>query len=185
MKFSMISLLLLCAPMVVQAQAFTDDEKSEAGPQAERPLEIRFEGRPDASLRLKGRIVSQGHFRSDSDFDGNGRFFDLDGQTEGQIATFFTPKLEYREKQLRVFYEPELGWNAWGRNDAGLPNNYFDNARDGLKVRHRQLWSQWRWRNGVSLRVGYQHFADPSRLFLDHLGGAARVGEGARRKHRI
>lgn len=128
-------------------------------------------------VTLHGLFTTLGHYRSDSDFDRTARFYDRDGQSEGQVATFLRPSLQIEALGgLRVFYEVELGWNAWSRNapDAWFP---ADEAYPVLK--HREIWGEWRFsRADVALRAGYQHFADPSGLFLNHWGGAVAVDVG-------
>ncbi len=126
-------------------------------------------GQGPVTLNIGARFLSVVHFRTDSDFDPSPRVFDPDGQSEGQAATFFSPKIQLTTgRDFELFYEAELGWNIWSRNAAGLPNQFLPSEQQGLGVRHRQLWTRWRPNDAVDLRVGYQHFADPSRLFLDH-----------------
>jgi hypothetical protein len=123
---------------------------------------------------FEGSFVTLGHVRSDSDFDPTPRFYDLDGQTEGQIATFFRPTIGVDAGAFQLRYEAELGWNVWSRNSTAAPNQFFPGGDDGLTLRHRQLWASYSWSDEVALTVGYQHLADPSRLFLDHHAGGAR-----------
>jgi len=130
------------------------------------------------TFTFQGTFVTVGHVRSDSDFDPTPRFHDLDGQTEGQIATYFRPTLGVDTGDLRLRYEAELGWNVWSRNNPGLPNQFFPGGDDGLALRHRQLWASYSWSDEVALTVGYQPLADPSRLFLDHHAGGARLDFG-------
>ncbi|MBR58313.1 MAG: hypothetical protein CMH54_09865 [Myxococcales bacterium] len=128
---------------------------------------------------VSGLFQSVLHARNDSDFDASPRFFDPDGQTEGQMASFFRPGFSFRsDKNVSVHYELELGWNSWSRNSSELPNQYFEGGYEGLLLRHRQLWAGYTSAAGVELRVGYQRMVDPSRLWLDHLGGAVQVGFG-------
>jgi len=129
----------------------------------------------EGPVTIHGKFSSLLHYRSDSDFDPSERYYDVDGQSEGQAATFFQPKLRIDAGEgVSLLYEIELGWNAWSRNDAGRPNQFLPSNQPGLEARHRQLWGQWR-NEHVAVRVGYQHYVDPSGLFLDHLGGAAQV----------
>ncbi len=136
---------------------------------------------PASKVSLSGDIVTVGHYRNDSDFDPTERFDDLDGQSDAQIATFFAPRLHIDAGEgIEVFYELELGWNAWSRNDPGAPNQFLPAGADGLALRHKQAWAQW---NGAdaTIRVGFQNYRDPTRLFLDHNSGliTANWGLGA------
>jgi len=91
---------------------------------------------------LTGNFLTQLHLRNDSDFDGSSRFDDLDGQTDGQVATFFAPRLTIAASGgVTVNYELELGWNAWGRNDPGQPNQFGPSTAPGLAARHKGLWA--------------------------------------------
>ena len=67
-RFILICVCVL-APTFVQAQVWGNDDEREAKTTEDKPIELRFDGRPDAVLRLKGRMVSQGHYRNDNDFD--------------------------------------------------------------------------------------------------------------------
>jgi len=122
-------------------------------------------------LKLNGNFMTMIHFRTDSDFDPSERHYDKDGQTEGQVASFFQPTFGIQASDnVRVVYKMELGWNAWSRNDPGQPNQFLPSNQAGLSVRHKEIWAEWH-NESVTLRTGYQHFADKSRLFLDHWGG--------------
>ena len=127
-------------------------------------------------VSVGGHFLTLLHARSDSDFDPSPRYFDPDGQSEGQSATFFQPHLSARPGGgVEVFYEAELGWNVWSRHATGQPNSFHTSQSPGLSLRHRQLWAEWRASEHVRVRAGYQNFQDPSRLLLDHQWGAIRV----------
>jgi hypothetical protein len=127
-------------------------------------------------VTLRGEFLTLANIQSDSDFDPTERYYDVDGQTEGHVATYFRPEVELRViEALRILYEAELGWNVWSRNNSGQPNEYFPANQPGLNLRHRQLWAAYRFSEAVDFRVGYQELVDPSRIFLDYLGGAARL----------
>lgn len=127
--------------------------------------------RPSSTVSVTGDFLTLGHYRTDSDFDPSDRYYDKDGQTEGQVATFFSPGLTIRAgNSVTVYYRLEMGWNAWSRNDPGQPNQFLPSNQAGLGIRHKEIWGEWR-NDVLSVRAGMQHFADPSRLFLDHWAG--------------
>ena len=127
------------------------------------------------TIRFGGTMATLAHLRNDTDFDRSLRVDDRDGQTDGQIASYFLPKLQVDAAGgVSFVYELELGWNSWSRNDAGQPNQFFPDRREGLQLRHRQLWGGYGdgpW----MLRVGYQRLNDPSGLFLDQQAGLAQL----------
>jgi len=101
----------------------------------------------DAPRRLcvGGRFTSIAHMRNDSDFDSTPRFFDPNGQTDGQAATFLRTHVRYETgSALHVSYEMEVGWNAWSRHDPGLPDAFLPGDEGGLAYRHRQLFADAR-----------------------------------------
>ena len=127
------------------------------------------------SFTLKGNFLTQMHLRNDNDFDGSERFDDLDGQSDGQLASFFSPIFTARAGgDVMVRYQLDLGWNAWSRNDPGQPNQFFSMRTPGLLARHKQAWAQWKG-DGVRLRAGFQQVKDPTGLFLDHTIGALKA----------
>lgn len=144
-----------------------------AGPQVEAGVN------PPSRLELDlgGDFISVGHFRTDNDFDATPRYYDPDGQTEGQVATWFAPALtlELPEDRVRIYYALELGWAAWSASDPGVATGTTEEGRSGITLRHKQLWAEWSDGDGLRLRAGYLHFEDKSRLLLDHEGGAARI----------
>jgi len=124
---------------------------------------------PDKKVEVHGTFITAFLFQSDSDFDASAQYYDRDGQTVGQAATFFRPDLTLRPlDRLTLFYQVELGWNAWSRNNV---DQWFPGENDAFLVKHRELWARWDWGGKVGLTAGYQHIADPSRLFLDHWSG--------------
>ena len=83
-------------------------------------------------VTFDGQLTTQIHVRNDSDFDSTERYDDLDGQTEGQAATFFAPRLTIEiPGQSRIVYAAELGWNAWSRNNPGQPEQFGQSAAPG------------------------------------------------------
>jgi len=117
-----------------------------------------------------------GHYRTDSDFDATERYYDVDGQSTGQLASFLRTRLGLEKltagnPHLSLLHEMELGWNAWGGTNPGQPNAFKEMAQPGLNLRHRQLWAQVALSDKASLKAGFQEIKDPSGLFLDHLGG--------------
>ncbi|MFH1530216.1 MAG: hypothetical protein ABIK09_05705 [Pseudomonadota bacterium] len=128
---------------------------------------------PAENVEVHGTFITAFLFQTDSDFDSTARHYDRDGQTVGQAATFFRPDLTLRPlDHLTLFYQVELGWNAWSRNNV---DQWFPAADDAFLVKHRELWARWDFDGGVGLGAGYQHVADPSRLFLDHWSGFLSV----------
>ena len=117
-----------------------------------------------------------GHYRTDSDFDPTERYYDTDGQSSGQLASFLRTRLGLEKlaegnPHLSLLHEMELGWNAWGGADPSQPDAFNEMASAGLNLRHRQLWAQVALSSHTSLKAGFQEIKDPSGLFLDHLGG--------------
>jgi len=143
-------LLLALLPVLLASPVFADDG-------------------PDEQFELHGAFVTALLYQSDSDFDSTARHYDREGQSVGQAATFFRPDLTIRpQDRLTLFYQVELGWNAWSRNNV---DQWFPGADDYFLVKHRELWARWDFNEEVGLQAGYQHVADPSRLFLDHWAG--------------
>ena len=96
------------------------------------------------SVSFGGSFLTLAHWRNDTDFDASERYDDLDGQTEGQIASFLAPYLTIRAQGgVTVHYQAELGWNTWSRNTTGQPNQYWGSDQPGLMARHREAWGQW------------------------------------------
>ena len=164
-----LTLAMLC--MLSVAQPANADEPA---PQLEEGSEPAEAEKSTPVFTFGGHFVSVGHVRSDSDFDPSERYYDVDGQTEGQVATYFRPLLTVESDGFELRYEAELGWNVWSRNTYGLNSQFFSNG-DGLALRHRQLWAGYSFNEETALKVGYQPLRDPSRLFLDHYAGALRV----------
>ncbi|GAB4305998.1 MAG: hypothetical protein Kow0090_21370 [Myxococcota bacterium] len=111
-------------------------------------------------------------WKSDSDFDATKPKYDEDGQTIGIAATLFQPKLALNVyKNLRLYYELELGLNVWSKND---PDQYDPTADDAFFLKHREAYSEGSFLSDrLGFKVGYQHYRDPTGLFLaDWLGAA-------------
>ena len=136
------------------------------------------------SYQFQGQFLTQMHLRNDNDFDPSERFDDLDGQSDGQIASFFSPIFTANAgDDVTVRYQLDLGWNAWSRNDPGQPNQFFSMRTPGLLARHKQAWAQWRG-EGIRLRAGFQQVKDPTGLFLDHTIGALNMRFNLGSKHK-
>ncbi len=132
----------------------------------------------ETKVSLEGRLTTQLHLRNDSDFDPTDRYYDVDGQTEGQAATFFAPRVSIDVPgRARIVYGLELGWNAWSRNNPGQPNQFGGSDAAGLMARHKALYAAWSG-DSVSITAGYQELVDPSGLFLDNSTGAVTLGFG-------
>jgi len=117
-----------------------------------------------------------GQYRNDSDFDVTERYYDVDGQSSGQVATYLRTQMGLETDagssgSLSLFHEMELGWNAWGTTDPGQPDALQQVSQPGMNLRHRQIWAQASLSSSLELRAGFLELQDPSRLFLDHLGG--------------
>jgi hypothetical protein len=150
------------------------DVPDEWVPLADRDGQPREDG--GVSVEVHALFTTLGLYRSDSDFDPTARQYDRDGQSEGQIATFLRPDLSLHALGgLTLFYQVELGWNAWSRND---PDAWFPAGEAYPVLKHREIWGEWRFTERTKLRTGYQHFRDPSGLFLNHWGGAAAFDVG-------
>ena len=97
----------------------------------------------EKSFEFHGTFISSFLYQSDSDFDPSARYYDREGQSVGQAATFFRPDLTLRPMDhLTLFYQVELGWNAWSRNNV---DQWFPGAEDYFLVKHRELWARWDW----------------------------------------
>jgi len=133
-------------------------------------------GQDGVSVEVHALFTTLGLFRSDSDFDPTARQYDRDGQSEGQLATFLRPDLRFHALgALTLFYQVELGWNAWSLNN---PDRFFPGDEAYPVLKHREIWGEWRFTPRTKLRTGYQHFRDPSGLFLNHWGGAVALDVG-------
>ena len=96
---------------------------------------------PIKKFEVHGTFITAFLFQSDSDFDATARYYDREGQTVGQAATFFRPDLTLRPlDRLSIFYQVELGWNAWSRNNV---DQWFPGKDDYFLVKHRELWARW------------------------------------------
>ena len=100
----------------------------------------------EPEVSLGGEMRSILLLRTDSDFDPSERWYDPDGQTEGQAATFLRADVGLElTGHVSAFYQAELGWNAWSRND---PDQWFPAAESYPVLKHRELWSRWSRRDG-------------------------------------
>ena len=154
------SLLLSCS-VCTQASAETKKKtEAEASPR---------------TIELSGELSTTLYLRNDTDFDPSPRFDDLDGQSDGQFATFFNPTLTVHTGEgIIVKYQLEIGWNAWGLNNPSQANQFMAMPGEALQGRHRLIWASWQ-EGGVSLRFGFQELKDPSGLFLNHTVGGVRA----------
>jgi hypothetical protein len=113
-------------------------------------------------------------FRNDADFDRTKSAYDRTGQSVGAFATVFRPKLTFHiARNLRLYYEAELGLNFWSKNN---PDQQFAPMGDALVLKHREVYSEGEFLHGrAGFKVGYQHFRDTTGLFVAHWIGAANV----------
>ncbi len=126
-------------------------------------------------LSLKGTLGTSVYLRNDTDFDSSPRFDDLDGQHDGQIATFFNPTLTIKTAHnVTIYYQLELGWNAWGLNNPSQAQQFMSMPGQALQGRHRLAYASWYDRQW-SLDFGFQDVRDPSGLFLNHAIGAIQL----------
>ena len=135
-------------------------------------------------VQLSGQLSTTLYYRNDTDFDASPRFDDLDGQTDSQFATNFNPTLDIQaNKQVKVRYQLELGWNAWGLNNPSQPNQFMAMPGAPLQGRHKEVWAQINKKRSF-FRFGFQNIKDPSGLFLNHSVGAL-LGRLSSGKHRL
>ena len=114
-------------------------------------------------------------WRNDQDFDPSQRYYDPDGQSQGQFVTALRPTFNWASgKSVSIFYEPEIGWESWGAVNSSMPHPYGPNRLNGISMRHRQLWSRYQ-NKQVRLTAGYQPVEDPSELFMAHLAGSIKL----------
>lgn len=125
-------------------------------------------------VSLHGQLHHLFLFRSDTDFDRRAPLYNENGQTSGAFATVFGPTLEWRvTKDVRVFYEAEVGLNYWSKNNPDQENAL---AADIFVLKHRQILTEGVLAGGrVGFKVGYQYYTDTTGLFLGHWIGVAEV----------
>ncbi|MAD60242.1 MAG: hypothetical protein CMH49_01845 [Myxococcales bacterium] len=127
------------------------------------------------TFKLDGVLSTSLYLRNDTDFDPSPRFDDLDGQRDGQIATYFNPRLSIDTgHHVKVYYQLELGWNAWGLNNPSQDQQFMSMPGQALQGRHRLAYASWQ-DHQWSLDFGFQDVRDPSGLFLNHAIGAIKV----------
>jgi hypothetical protein len=110
--------------------------------------------------------------RNDSDFDRTRPTYDAYGQSVGAFATLLRPKVTWHvQKNLRLYYEAELGLNFWSRNNPDEPSQ---TAPGAFLLKHREVYSQGEFLEGrTGFKAGYQYFRDTTGLFVGHWMGAA------------
>ena len=127
------------------------------------------------AFKLDGVLSTTVYLRNDTDFDPSPRFDDLDGQHDGQIATYFNPRLTIDTgHNVRIYYQLELGWNAWGLNNPSQDQQFMSMPGQALQGRHRLAYASWR-QDQWSLDFGFQDVRDPSGMFLNHAIGAIKL----------
>lgn len=129
---------------------------------------------PGMRIEIHAELQNVFLYRNDTDFDRTSPLYDPDGQTVGALATIFTPKLTWHlTRNLRIYYEAEIGLNYWSRNnpdeESGLSSEFF-------VMKHREIWGEGEFFDGqFGFKVGYQRFQDPTGLFVDHWIGALQL----------
>lgn len=140
---------------------FEEEEEEEAAEEA-----------PGVSIRLNGEFTNLFLWRSDRDFDPLVPSYEEEGQTVGEVSTYFRPQLSmWPAEKIRIYYESELGLNVWSRND---PDQYFAAANNYMVYKHRELYTEFDL-DVARFKVGYQRLQDPTDLFLSHWMGAATL----------
>lgn len=126
-------------------------------------------------LELHGEMLNLFFWRNDSDFDATQPYYNAEGQSVGNISTFFKPQLTLKPtRAISLYYEAELGLNFWSRNN---PDQWFAGSDDYMAFKHREIYSEFDM-DLLKLKVGYQRLLDPSDLFLSHWMGAATLQAG-------
>ena len=114
---------------------------------AEAPAEaVAEDGKPviEWHLNLDNLFL----FRNDRDFDRTPPAYDESGQTEGAFATVFRPNITFNiDKNLKVFYEIELGLNYWSKNNPDQENAL---AADIFVLKHRQSFAEGAVLDGIA-----------------------------------
>ncbi len=124
------------------------------------------------------RIVFKADFQSvffiknDEDFDDTPPEYNEDSQQSAFLGTYLRPEFSfYATDNLKIFWEFEIGLNLWSRNNA---DQNATGSGDYFLFKQRELNAQGSFMDGlVGFSVGYQHFSDPTGLFLNHWIGAA------------
>lgn len=113
-------------------------------------------------------------YRNDSDFDRTEPYYNPDGQSVGVLGTILIPRVDFKIlENLRIFYEVELGLNYWSKNN---PDQINPVASDIFLVKHRELWTEgYFFDKKLGFKAGYQHFIDPTGLFINHWIGAVNL----------
>ena len=168
--------LLLSLTLCTLAGSAWADHHQSAAKSAETPIKSSAKStKTKEQIRLDGMLSTTLYLRNDTDFDPSPRFDDLDGQRDGQFATFFNPTLTIDTgKQVLIKYQMEIGWNAWGLNNPSQPQQFMAMPGQAVQGRHRLLWGAWRSKS-LSVRFGFQEIKDPSGMFLNHTVGAIRI----------
>lgn len=170
----LIASLLMVGLSIANAQTRSESASEPRAESLESPKKTQKTS-SIRSIELTGELSTTLYLRNDTDFDPSPRFDDLDGQSDSQFATFFNPTLTVNTgRGVKVKYQLELGWNAWGLNNPSQPNQFMAMPGQPLQGRHRLIWGQWRGEN-TSVRFGFQEFRDPSGLFLNHTVGGLKV----------
>lgn len=201
-RFGFVGIVLACLPAYAGAQEVADPvppapEAAQAAPAPDaQALEASVEALRAEVDALRGRVEAaearpagaakpgmrfethvQLHnllvFRNDTDFDRSRPLYDENGQTAGVLATVFGPTLTWHlTKDVRVFYEAEVGLNYWSKNNPDQENPL---ALDIFVLKHRQIFAEGELAGGrFGFKVGYQYFTDTTAMFLGHWIGAVQ-----------
>lgn len=124
---------------------------------------------------LSGHFQNLVLFKTDSDFDSTKPIYLPGGQTVALFGTFFNPRLSLMPSNgVRIFYEIELGLSTWSGSSVEWR---YGALSDTFRYKHRQIYLEADVR-GKLIRGGYQHFKDPTGLFLNHWLGGIRADVG-------
>ena len=130
------------------------------------------------STTFKGQFSTLVHLQNDRDFDSTPAAFDPQGQWLGQVGSFGRGTFRYSASaNTDLVYELLLGWHTWGRDDPNQPNAFLPSTNKRLMARHQQLYAKWH-TGDLSLKMGFVHHEDPSRLLIAQAVGGIELARG-------
>lgn len=171
----------ICASMInvsfatAQSSPAAVTGETTAAPVAVAPAANLARAAESAAMpELEYRVLMQNllSLQNDGDFDDSEPAYNANGQSVGYFATYLRPDLTlYAAKNVKLFYQFEIGVNLWDRNDPDEENAEDDSS---FLFKQRELYSELTEGN-YSAKVGYQHFNDPTGLFINHWIGAVNL----------